>query len=507
MTTVVIAALAGAAVVVLVGLWMRLRGATAASSAAAERHRALLASLPSAAALDAEDDLRWRLVEGEGRAQFLGAAIERLPESVLVCDAEGHVVVVNAAARALHGFSAAEVDSSSSPLDGLERIRLWELGGRRVEPARLPLFRALQGEVVVDEPYMIDTGAGRRRMLVSAGPVVAPDGTRLGAAGISVDVTSAHADALALQASEARYRSIVDGVDDAVFQADASGRFTFLNDAFERWTGFGVDAAIGRPAWEFVHPDDRTAHGQAFAPLLSGRASTLRHRHRYLTADGAVRWAEVRARVVPGSGIAGVIQDVTDRRQAEEHDIVRDEVVEILSSPSPGTVSEAVTAVLGVLCRGLDWEAAELWTKSPDDEVLAPSVWWRSASSSSGLGAPGEFSLEVGEGLPGQAWALRRPVWVEELAASGESAGCPRAAAAVACGARSALLLPVVSGRRVRALIVLLSSRDRAEEAAAARPLDAIATRIALFLERADAEDLIARQALDLAELRARLHG
>jgi signal transduction protein with GAF and PtsI domain len=156
-----------------------------------------------------------------------------------------------------------------------------------------------------------------------------------------------------------------------------------------------------------------------------------------------------------------------------------------------------VPEVLSTLCRGLDWDAAELWTM--EGEHLRPGETWHARGVPAGL-AGADVSVEVGEGAPGRAWALRRPVWLGDLAAE---PGCPRAAAGVEAGARSALLLPVVSGRRVRAVVVLLSRRTREPEPAAARALDAIATRIALFFERADAERLIARQALDLAELRA----
>lgn len=580
----VLTILAGIAAVLLGLVARQARAEASAARATAERHRALLASLPEVSVMLFDAELRWTLVEGDGLAgrgwqpeelegrrvdevlppdraavlaehyraaldgetrtfdwpgvrggphrvdvapvrgpggaitggvcvardvsarraleaeleeqrEFLAAALEQLTEPVVICDATGRVILVNAAARTMHGFAPEPATTSS--VDWAERSRLRSVDGRPLAPAEIPLFRALAGEVVRDEPHTVEGPGGRRRVLVSAGAVTAADGRPLGAVGVSTDVTAAHGAELALRASEARYRSVVDGVDEAVFQADAAGRFTFLNDAFERWTGHPVRVALGRPAWEFVHPDDRTAHSQAFAPLLTGRAGHLRHRHRYVTADGRVRWAEVRARLVDGAGIAGVIEDVTDRQRAEEYDVAREAVADLLAAPgaAPATVPE----VLSTLCRGLEWDAAELWTM--EDERLRPGETWHARGVDPGL-AGADVTLEVGEGAPGRAWALRRPVWLGDLEAERD---CPRSAAAVQAGARSALLLPVVSGRRVRAIVVLLSRREREPEPAAARALDAIATRIALFFERADAERLIARQALDLAELRARL--
>jgi PAS domain S-box-containing protein len=425
---------------------------------------------------------------------FFGAAFERVAEPLVACDAGGQIVLVNAAAREL---LRVEADPEGSPLDWPARIRLRDLEGRVLEPGEVPLFRALHGEHVRDEPLTIDGERGRRRVLVSASPVLDGDGARIGAVAVTVDVTAAQATELALRTSEARYRAVVDGVDEAVFLSDETGRFTFLSDAFERWTGHSVADALGAPAWQFVHPDDRTGHAQAFAPLLAGSAGTLRHRHRYVTADGVVRWAEVRARLVPGSGMSGVIEDVTDRQRAEEYDLARDAVVALLAAPG-GDVPQTLDALLRTLCRLLEWDAGELWTL--EDEALAPRQAWRARGVDPRL-AGASVSLEVGEGAPGRAWALRRPVWVPDLAAEDD----PWASAALAREARSALLVPVVNGRRVRALVTLLSRRAREPEPSAARALDALATRVALFLERADAERLIARQAVDLAELRTRL--
>lgn len=431
--------------------------------------------------------------------EFFAAALEQLAEPVFICDAHGQLILVNAAARALHGIDADhEPGGDTAPLDWPMRMHLRDRQGEPLALGETPLFLALQGEQVRDSELIVQSpGDGRRRLRVSAGPVDAAGGERLGAVAVGMDVTEEYAGEMALRASEQRYRSVVQDVDDAVFQADRAGRFTFLNDAFERWTGHPAADALGRPAWEFVHPDDRTAHGQAFAPLLAGDVDHLRHRHRYVTAGGEVRWAEVRARTVSGHGIAGVIEDVTERRRAEEYELAREAIAQRLAAPGP--TDGMLTDALEALCRGLDWDAAELWTMEGD--VLRATVSWQASGTAAGL-AGSDLALEVGEGGPGRAWALRGPVWVADLAAERE---CPRAAAALRHGARSELLLPVVSGRRVHAVVVLLSCTERAPDPAAARPLDAIAAKLALYLERADAERLIARQALDLAELRAQL--
>jgi PAS domain S-box-containing protein len=436
--------------------------------------------------------------ELDAQHEFFAASLERLAEPVVIADVDGRITLVNAAARALHGPVLDGMAADALSLDVVGRRRLRHLDGEALRPGEAPLFRALHGEEVRDVGFVVESpDAGRRHVVISASPVHAPDDRPLGAVSVAVDMTDQYATEAALRASEARYRSVVDGVDDAVFQTDAGGRYTFLNEAFERSTGHAVESALGRPVWEFVHPDDRTAHTRALAPLLATRMGQVRHRYRCLTAGGEVRWAELRARAVPGGGVSGVIEDVTARRQVEAYDHAHEAVAGLLDAA--GGTSPTMAHVLETLCRGLGWDAGELWTMR--DEVLRATASWQASGARGGL-VGDEHSLEVGEGGPGRAWALRRLVWVPDLSTE---RGCPRAAAAFDAGARSALLLPVVSGRRVHALIVLLSCIEQRLDPAAERALDAIGAKVALFLERADAEQLIASQALDLAELRARL--
>lgn len=44
---------------------------------------------------------------------------------------------------------------------------------------------------------------------------------------------------------------------EVVFATDAQGRWTYLNPAWTRMTGFPVEDCIGRPYHEFVDPEER----------------------------------------------------------------------------------------------------------------------------------------------------------------------------------------------------------------------------------------------------------
>lgn len=61
-----------------------------------------------------------------------------------------------------------------------------------------------------------------------------------------------------LQASEKKYREIVENSHDCIYSFDINGTFTFANQAFKYHTGLEAEKLIGTNCLDWVHPDDRT---------------------------------------------------------------------------------------------------------------------------------------------------------------------------------------------------------------------------------------------------------
>ena len=124
-------------------------------------------------------------------------------------------------------------------------------------------------------------------------------------------------------ASETRYREAIDDIQEVVFQADAQGRWTFLNPAWERITGCPAAKAIGRRALDFAHPEERHSALLQFKDLIRGQVGHCRHQLRCVTRDGDVRWLEAYVRLRRGPegevvGAFGTLMDITERKAAEE---------------------------------------------------------------------------------------------------------------------------------------------------------------------------------------------
>ncbi|MDD5295614.1 MAG: response regulator [Rhodocyclaceae bacterium] len=146
----------------------------------------------------------------------------------------------------------------------------------------------------------------------------------------------------ALAASEQRYRSVVENLNEVVFQMDLDRRWTYLNRAWEDVTGFPVTESLGCPAREFVPEGEQDHFLSLFASLVAGEAESARGELRYLTRTGETRWGEFVVRALrddSGSltGFAGSATDVHDRRLAEE--LLRDQLhfvqalIEAIPSP------------------------------------------------------------------------------------------------------------------------------------------------------------------------------
>jgi PAS domain S-box-containing protein len=127
--------------------------------------------------------------------------------------------------------------------------------------------------------------------------------------GTATDITDSVRAQKALEASELRYRELVEGVSDILYTLDEDGRFLSLSRAFERSTGYRVDEWIGRPFGELFRRHS--------APTLGDDAGTIRE-YELPAKSGAVVTVEVSSqpRYVDGRicGTIGMARDVTESR-------------------------------------------------------------------------------------------------------------------------------------------------------------------------------------------------
>jgi len=172
----------------------------------------------------------------------------------------------------------------------------------------------------------------------------------------------------ALDASEIKYRSVVENIKEVIFQTDRQGCWTFLNPAWTEITGFEIKHSLGTNLADYIHPDDRERHREILQSVLERKRNFCRDETRYVAADGTFRWMEVYAQSVVNHsagefGISGTLSDITERKRAEA------EIQKLAAFPrfSPDPVMElAADGTLTYLNNAAREMAAQLQVADPE---------------------------------------------------------------------------------------------------------------------------------------------
>lgn len=128
----------------------------------------------------------------------------------------------------------------------------------------------------------------------------------------------------AIADSEARYRRLVEDMNDMILSIDKKGILTDAAGGFERMGGWTREELLGKPIAEFLHPDDLIMIADAEAAARNGQLKaliTLRYRHK----DGNYRDAEMNLSYSSEGGrlqgAMGVGRDVTERKRSEQQQL------------------------------------------------------------------------------------------------------------------------------------------------------------------------------------------
>jgi PAS domain S-box-containing protein len=154
-----------------------------------------------------------------------------------------------------------------------------------------------------------------RWILCSGVPRFAPGGDFAGYIGSDIDITD-------LQ-SEERFRQLADNIDQVFWMLDlATNKVVYVSPAFEKIWGHSISALYRDRALlvQTVHPEDRVLFDAFCETAGSGWADET---YRIVRLDGVVRWIHDRAFVVRNLEgepyrVAGIAEDVTNRRELEE---------------------------------------------------------------------------------------------------------------------------------------------------------------------------------------------
>ncbi len=150
-----------------------------------------------------------------------------------------------------------------------------------------------------------------------------PNGDLRGFLKIGQDVTERRAKDEALQASEARLRSLVEGIPQIVFRSNERGELIWASPQWTAFTGFPLEESVGTGWLKAVHEEDRD---HTLAPWQDGSHKDqvyIEHRI-FHAATGRYRWHHTRAAPLRNEGGAspewiGTATEIEEIRSLYRH--------------------------------------------------------------------------------------------------------------------------------------------------------------------------------------------
>jgi PAS domain S-box-containing protein len=249
---------------------------------------------------------------------FLRQVIDLNPNFVFAKDREGRFTLVNQAIADAYGTSVenllGKTDADFNP--NKEEVEWFHRND-------LEVMNTLKEKFIPEE--VITDAAGRIRWLQTIKrPIVSPDGTAHQMLGIAADITARKQAEKALRQSEERFRQIAENIREVFWIIEPrDNKLIYISPAYEEVWGRTWDSLseVSRMWRDTVYPEDQPRVSEAMEKVQAGGDYDLEYR--IVRTDGEIRWVRDRAFPIANvSGevyrVAGVIDDVTDRKNALE---------------------------------------------------------------------------------------------------------------------------------------------------------------------------------------------
>jgi len=230
--------------------------------------------------------------------------VEKMPDGMIVLDAQGTVVDINPALQEALGVSASQAIGHRAK----DLLNAWPSLVERYE--NLP---EAQDEVVFGE------GESQRWYELRMSPLVDSRNSLLGRVVTVHDISEHKRMEASLRLSEERYRNIYENVEDVIYETDNQGHLTSISPSIEKQAGYRPKELIGRNVTDFFVFPEQYATLDA---LMIENGSVNDFEALLLQKNGNTRFASITAHIVfdeNGQGVAteGVLRDITERKQAE----------------------------------------------------------------------------------------------------------------------------------------------------------------------------------------------
>ena len=237
--------------------------------------------------------------------------------AIYMLDPEGHIVTWNAGAERFKGYSPEEIV-------GQHFSRFFTSEDRKADlPARALRIAAREGRFEA-EGWRVRKDGGQFWAHAVLDPIRAEDGTLLGYAKITRDITEKRRLERATYDSELQFRLLVQGVRDyAIYMLDRSGRITSWNSGARAIKGYEEAEVLGQHFSRFYTEEDRARGAPAAALATALGEGKFEAEAQRVRKDGSLFWAHVMIDPIYNGagqhvGFAKITRDISEKVRASD---------------------------------------------------------------------------------------------------------------------------------------------------------------------------------------------